>query len=241
MLDQENCIALLRVLAEKLSSHSDGDVPGIFAQVLGADPNTMAFHRRLVALEDLGRRARQQLDEIADDPSYDLYVEAIDRIVATFEQLNMRENWINYRSPFNPHTMALLQTCKRAVGHRLSATALNEAAIGEALAEVQEAMSGILHADIDAEAKQLLLEILGEAEGVLLAYQISGLAGLRRAVEHMFGAMIVNWPVIRKYEEHSVMKRVWKVFVTLVNAAQKAYFLNQITGARDFFIKMLNP
>lgn len=56
LLDQENCIARLRAVAEKLSGHQDGDVPGILAQVLSVDPNTIEFHRR--SLQDgreLGR------------------------------------------------------------------------------------------------------------------------------------------------------------------------------------------
>ena len=49
LLDQENCIARLCAVAEKLSGHQDGDVPGILAQVLSVDPNTIEFHRRLIA------------------------------------------------------------------------------------------------------------------------------------------------------------------------------------------------
>jgi hypothetical protein len=41
----------------------------------------MEFPRRLIALEDLGKRARGQVEELAGDPSYDQFVEAIDKIV----------------------------------------------------------------------------------------------------------------------------------------------------------------
>jgi hypothetical protein len=85
LLDRENCIARLHVLAEKLSGQSQGDVPGVLAQALGTAPETVEFSYRLVALVELGDRARQQVDELVDDPNYDSYAETIDKMVNTFE------------------------------------------------------------------------------------------------------------------------------------------------------------
>lgn len=238
MLDRDNCIARFRALAGKLSQYSDAAVPDVLTAALGANADTMEFYRRLVAFEDLGKRARHQLDEIADDSSYDLYVEAIDSMVAIFDQLNMRENWTKYAAPFNPHTMALLQTCDRAVGRRLTTIPPSPEVISEALMEVQEAIGLIREADIEAEAKELLLEILREAEGALQSYDISGLAGLRRAIERMVGAYAVHQKVIDQYRGHDAVKRFWKACGRVVIVAQMVHYIKELPGVGNL-VKML--
>ena len=257
LLDQENCIARLRLIAEKLSGYREGDVPGILAQVLGADPNTMEFHRRLIALEDLGKRAREQVEELAGDSSYDQFVEAIDKIVATFEQLNMRENWTKYAPPFNLETLTLLGVCERAfqslmrTKYKSVGPLLDEEVLRDALANVREAIDGIIQADIEPEAKQLLHELLWEAVNAIEMYQISGLAGLRRAIERIFGAFVVNYDLLKQPRNQGAVRRVWGVFMTLLNVTQRGYFIDQLTGGQasdllkeiwesGLFQKMLN-
>jgi hypothetical protein len=155
MLDRENCVARLRVLAEKLAQRPEGDVQGVLAQVLAADPTTMEFHRRLVDFEDLAKRAREQVAELADDPNYNLYMGVINQIVSSIEELNMRENWVRYREPFDQRARAFLETCERVVESRLRTALPGEETIREVLAEVKEAINTIRDADIDAEAKSV--------------------------------------------------------------------------------------
>jgi hypothetical protein len=258
LLDQENCIARLRLIAEKLSGYRDGDVPGILAQVLSVDPNTMEFHRALIALEDLGTRARQQVEELTGDSSYNQYIEVIDRIVDTFKQLNMRENWLRYMSAFNVEALTLLGVCERAfqslmiTKYQIAGTPPDEPVLQEALSDIREVSDSIIQANIEPEAKQLLHEILREAENAIQMYQISGLAGLRHAIERIFGAFVVNHDLLKQPRNQGVVRRVWGVFVTLINVAQRGYFIDQLTGGQagdllkelsesSFFQKMLNP
>jgi hypothetical protein len=176
-----------------LSQQPEGAaVPTVLAEVHQADQTSTEFYRRFVALTELGIRTRQQIDDLADEPSYNLYVEAVDGIITTFEQLNMRESWGGYKAAFNQRALAHLEICELALERRLTATPPSAEVLREALSCVQEAISDVLEADIEAEAKLLLLEMLREGERAILAYHISGLAGLRHAVERMFGALAVN-------------------------------------------------
>lgn len=217
----------------------------------------MEFPRRLIALEDLGKRARGQVEELAGDPSYDQFVEAIDKIVATFSQLNMLENWTNYTPPFNPQALTLVGVCERAFQRLMTAKyksagpLLDEEVLKDPLADIREASDSVIQADIEPEAKQLLLEILWEAENAIQMYQISGLAGLRRAAERMFGAFVVNYDLLKQLRNQGAVRRVMGVFLTLLNVAQRGYFIDQLTGGKasnllkemwesGLFQKMLN-
>jgi hypothetical protein len=83
-------------------------------------------------------------------------------------------------------------------------------------------------------------------------YQISGLAGLRHAIERICGAFVVNYDLLKQPRNQGAVRRVWGVFVTLLNVAQRGYFIDQLTGRQasdllkevwesGFFQKMLNP
>ena len=182
MVDPENFVARLRVLAQRLSPQGDAAVTAVLAAALESDPNGIEFHRRVVILIELARLARKQVAELTDDPSQQLYEEAIAGIVATLEMLDMRVNWATYAQVFNPRSLTLLETCERAVAYRLTTKQPAAEALAEALTDIQDAIKEVLDADIEPEAKQLLLEMLREVEGALLAYRLLGLAGLRRAV-----------------------------------------------------------
>jgi hypothetical protein len=131
------------------------------------------------------------------------------------EQLNMRENWTKYAAPFNPQALTLIGVCERAF-QRLMTTKYNgpgplldEEVLRDPLADIREAIDGIIQADIEPEAKELLLEILREAENAIRMYQISGLAGLRLAAERMFGAFIVNYDLVKQPRNQGAVRRVW--------------------------------
>jgi hypothetical protein len=88
------------------------------------------------------------------------------QIVATFSQLNMLENWTNYIPPFNPQALTLLGVCERAFQRLMTAKyksagpLLDEEVLKDLLADIGEASDSVIQADIEPEAKQLLLEIL---------------------------------------------------------------------------------
>jgi hypothetical protein len=82
-------------------------------------------------------------------------------------------------------------------------------------------------------------------------YQISGLAGLRRAAERMFGAFVVNYDLLKQPRNQRAVRRVMGVFLTLLNVAQRGYSIDQLTGGKasnllkemwesGLFQKMLN-
>jgi hypothetical protein len=228
MLNRENSVARLRVLAQRLSTHSDTAVTGVLADALGTDPSTVEFHRRVVLLVDLVKLARKQVDELVDDPSQELYAGAIDGIVNAFERLDMRANWGSYISAFNPRTLALLETCERAVAHRLAVKQPKEEALAEILHDIQEAIHEVLDADVEDEAKRLLLEMLREVEGALLAYHVSGLTGLRRAVERTLGAVVLHHGLFEQSRSPGVIKRAFRALGSAVTILKTLDFIAQL-------------
>jgi hypothetical protein len=236
MLDRDNCVARLRVLAVKLSQRQEGAIPEILAAALDTNPHTIEFPRHLVAFEDLAKRAREQIRELADDPSYEQFVAVIDKIITTFERLDMRENWNTYKGPFNPEALTLLGVCERAIQHLITTkyksagTLPDEEALCDVRADIQQAISGILDADIETEAKEVLLEMLREVERALQLYHISGIAGLRRAVERTLGAMTIHGRLIDRSRDHDAVKRVFTALDRFLIVADMIGYIRPLLG-----------
>jgi hypothetical protein len=113
----------------------------------------------------------------------------------------------------------------------------SEEALGGVLNEVREAIDGIVQADIEAEAKQLLIEILREAERAVLEYQISGVAGLRRAVERLIGMYALHEQRFKKYESHNAVDRAFKALGRFVIVADMVGYIMQLPAGMDYIAK----
>lgn len=237
MVDADNFVGRLRVLAGKLAKVSK-DLPAqqVLAGALGVSPTSIEFHRRLVLLVELADRALEQASELAEDPSQDLYVGIIEEIVKTLQQLDMRGNWNTHLPAFNQRTLALLETCERAVDRQITIEPPTKETLAQVLAAIQEAIDSVLQADMEAEARLILLEMLREVERALLTYEISGLAGLRRAVERTLGAAFLHKGILGQSRAPGIVKKTFKALSGALSLLKNLDFITQLPEkARDVF------
>jgi hypothetical protein len=228
MLDPDNFVGRLRALASSLAQHRDAAVTDVLGQALGANPRGVEFHRRVALLVEVAERAQAQVAELTADPSQELYTDALAAIVKTLQKLDMRDNWSNYVAAFSARTLALLETCERTVARQLNVMPPSEDALQEVLADVQEAISDLLKADVEIEVKQILLEMLREVEGAILAYAISGLAGVRRAVERTLGVVVLHQKTIEQSRGREAIKRTFKALAGAITFLRNVDFRRQL-------------
>lgn len=229
MLDTDNFVGRLRALALSLAQYREGAVTDVLGAALGVNPRGVEFHRRVSLLIEVAERAQAQVAELAADPSQELYTEALTAIVQTLQKLDMRENWSNYAVAFSPRALTLLEVCERAAARHLNVIPPSEDALKEVLTDIQEAINELLKADVEDEVKQLLLEMLREVEGALLAYAISGLAGVRRAVERTFGVAVLHRNTLERSRARETIKRTFKALAGAINLLRNVEFLRQLS------------
>jgi hypothetical protein len=228
MLDQDNFVGRLRALALSLAQHREGAVTDVLGRALDTNPRGVEFHRRVALLVEVAERAQAQVTELAADPSQELYTEALTAIVQTLQKLDMRENWSNYVAAFSPRALTLLETCERATARHLNVIPPSEDALKAVLADIQEAINNLLKADVEDEVKQLLLEMLREVEGSLLAYAISGLAGVRHAVERTLGVAVLHQKTLKQSRAQETIKMTFKALAGVINLLRNLDFLRQL-------------
>jgi hypothetical protein len=237
MLDRENFVARLRVVAGLLAKAGPNDpVPNALGLALAAEIHTVEFHRRYVLLVDLAERARDQAATLSD-PNAQLYVDAIRAMLSAVSSLDMRENWGRYSGPFGTRAMTLLELCERAVAHHLTVAEPPEDQVFALLTPIQEAISAVVASDFEPEAKQLLLEMLRDVEKALLAYHVSGLAGLRVALERTVGAVVLHQTMLAPYREKPAYKQAASALGKTLTFLRNVEFLRQLPEKVDDLIR----
>jgi hypothetical protein len=221
MVGRENHVARFLNFAQKLSQRGDTAPDGVIAETLGAEANTPEFYRRIPELIDLAKRARVQIDELAGQPGCNLFMDAINSIISVLERLSMRENWTNYLPVFNARALGQLEICVHIIETWMPLKKPTQEMLDELLQGIRESIDEVTEADLEVEVKQLLLEMLRGVERALLAYEVSGLYGLRIAVERSIGSTMLHYDSLMKSKRGDVVKqslgRIWNVVDFLGN------------------------
>ena len=94
--------------------------------------------------------------------------------------------------------------------------------------------------DIEEGAKLILLEMLRDVEQALVTYEISGLAGLRRAVEGTLGAAFLHTATLEQSGDLSVVKKAFKALGSALSLVKNLVFIKELPEKADGIIKFLS-
>jgi|JI10StandDraft_1071094.scaffolds.fasta_scaffold901342_1 hypothetical protein len=227
MLDSDNAVKRLHRIAAKLGPR-DGPVPAILGQALDADPTKVEFHLRMALFIRTVEEAREQIQALSGDPNRDLFLAAVENISQKLNEVDLRENWGRYGSVFDTRAITLLELCSRAIEHRQTVAPPTAEGIQSVLEEVLAAREALEAADIEEDARKLLLDMLRDVERALLAYEISGLSGLRRAVERTVGAAILNQRELEPSRSNAAVKQVFSALGKALALAKSVDFVRQL-------------
>jgi len=162
------------------------------------------------------------------DPNQEVFLQALDSISSKLNEVDLRENWTRYGSAFDLRTVTMLELCARAIGSRLTAAPPTPDDIKAVLDEVRAAREALDVADVEEEARRLLRDMLRDVERALLAYEISGLAGLRRAVERTFGATVLNQQELEPSRSSKAVRQVFQALGKALLLLRNLDFVRQL-------------
>jgi len=245
MLDDDNHVARFLDVARSLSATFDGPLPHHIARALGTQPNTREFYWRVVALMELGERARAQILELGG-PGQVPYLAALDPMLQAIREIDLQRPWSQYISAFHAGTLGQLEICVQYVNERSRYAPPSPEDVQRVLNEVEAAIAELLESDIEAEAKEILLEMLREAENALRGYRIFGIAGLRRAMERTIGASFVHHEVLKRSKNPGVVKRSVRAVGGLVTLLRNVDFVARqlpatVVQGLEFIRGLLGP
>jgi hypothetical protein len=243
MIDPENSVQRFRILAQKLSQRSDNPIPGILAEVLGVEANSDNFYESFVDFIKLAKFVRIQIDELKGQAGYDNYVRIIDSIIGVLVKLDMRESWTSYVAAFDTRGLAQLEIGEQMLASGIRAKPPTKEMLDGLLRDIRESIDEVLEADLEADVKQLLLEALRVVERALLAYDVSGLPGLRAAIERTIGIGHAHFDRFDKSREPDVVNRAFAKIGSVITTLRNIDFVLQLPEKVEKLMSLLpkNP
>jgi hypothetical protein len=201
----------------------------------------MELHVRLALFFETIERALEQAKRLTGDANQTLYEAAIQNIAATLKEVDMRGNWTQYGSVFDARALAILEGCENVIDQRLAATQPQRSDLDSVLQDVRAARAQVAGADIDPEAKRILLDMLRDVERALLAFEISGVDGLRRAVAHTMGMMALNHATLSKSGVGEAAAATFRAIGRLLALLKMADFATQLPEKAATVYRLLGP
>ncbi len=233
MLDSENCVGRLRRCLEILRKNSavaSGqavNVPDALAAVVDAPQDSPEFHLRYCQLLDLATQAKTQVQDLPDGPKRDRYLQAITEVHLAFTKAaDFRKGWDT--AAFAAANVALLEICEFEVQERLPREEPTEDCLETLLSDVQNARQAVAAGNLEPEVEQLLTEMLRDIEQAIKLYRLTGIAGLRRAVERSLGVFVFHKGQLSAYKGSAVVKTAFSAAVkvaTILRGLESARLL----------------
>jgi hypothetical protein len=183
---------LYLVLEEARTKDPGWGVGKIWADVFSTGADSLELHLRLAELIQLVYDAQRTIEQL-DDPNQSDFLAPFEKITRLVGTINLDQQWNKMREAYlDPMTMKLLWLAANAVSAQAGEISIREERLGELQAEVEALMKEVLDTAFSEELKAILVEKLKEIHTAILAYRISGLRGLRQAVESSLGAILFN-------------------------------------------------
>jgi len=198
----------------------------VWAQVFECEPqDTGAILLGLAGLINLVAQARAATE--AHVPrNKELFLEPFPKLEAMLSKINLDVSWQSSKVFLDDRTISCLEFGDHELAEHFGTTALNADLISQFLKDLDRLIQQCADADIPQDLKKLFCKNLEDLRRALLAYRISGAAGLQEEIDRVAGAFARHGHLIKKAMEDEEPKKltssVFKVVERLNDSIQLA-------------------
>lgn len=214
-------LRLLRILqaAEKIpNNRKERDA---WSELLGVDSdNTRDILTAIAEFIKLVNEARDALGRV-EDVNQEIYMEPFSSIDEALSEINLNTNWQSFKSHLDPATMTSMKFCADTLNSTWSEAPIDKDELAHLLKDVQDLISEVMAASYHRDLKAAILDSLRTIEHAILAYDLRGASGIRKAIESTLGSLFIMRDEIRNLpedqkEQDSLLVRVFR-YVTRIN------------------------
>jgi hypothetical protein len=157
-----------------------------------------------------------------------LFLSRYDRIEAATNMVNLGVSWGNSRGFLDDATMLSLAHISEELSKFHEEKEIGSDLLRHLEEENLEIIRSIYISDMDEKLRILLLDELPAILRSLQEYRISGVKGMRKAVEQIYGALIIHHGLIYKENENEDLKKTLKFIGEVSDAVIAALNLQGI-------------
>lgn len=203
-------MVLARTCADNQSSRK------VWAQVFQCEPqDTSAILLGLAALINLVAQAKAAT-ETHVIRNKELFLEPFPKLEAMLSKINLDVSWQSSRAFLDDRTISCLEFGDHELTQHFGTTALNADLISQFLKDLDQLIQQCVDADIPADLKKLFCKNLEDLRRALLAYRISGAAGLQEELDRVAGSFARHGQLIEQaVKDEEPRKLTTSVFDTV--------------------------
>jgi len=176
------------------------------------------FIRALDALLDLVGSARSAVMQI--DVKHDDYIKAFANIESLIARLPYNTKWGQISTPLDELTMLRLQYAADLIDGKEEVHTFDRTELGGIQKRIEALQEEVLSSNFPDELREILLQKLEDIRQAILIYRVSGMEGVRQAVEGALGALWLQAEHLGEIEDEKQRHVLREVVSVLADICQ---------------------
>ena len=215
---------LYYILFEAKGQNNQLQVKKVWANLFGIeDDNSIEIFEIISLLNKLLAEVKRSIADI-EGINKELFLVNFDKISRVLTLTNLEINWANIVHNLDDATLLNLAFCSEALSS-IKAESLIENTELQELQELVESLShAVISTSINKDLKNFILSQLEFIRKAILSYRIQGVDGLKKALEHNIGALVINKDISTKPQNKDILEKYSKILEKLekvINLASK--------------------
>jgi hypothetical protein len=219
---------LYQILAKARRSHESTPAAKVWESVLGTS-SEVELYEALFHLRTLIEKVRE-LVESNPTLNHELLLKDYENIELALNIRKLDDHWGNSATRLNDTAMTSLAN----IADRLSGTIPEQPIPDDELQEVSIRIAAMFElvraAKIDDAFRALLLGQLETMRRSVVHYQLRGVRGMREALEHSIGMLVLNGDTCLKYQSSDVAKGFGELIVWFDRITSAALKFKELVG-----------
>ncbi|MEN5032099.1 hypothetical protein [Pseudomonas sp. Ps21-P2] len=207
-----------------------------WAKVFTCDPgDTGAILSSLAGLINLVAQAKAATQEHVSRKT-ELYLEPFPNLEAMLSRINLDASWQSSRAYLDDRTISCLEFGDLALSEHFGTTLLTVDLVGQFLGDLDRLIQQCANSDVPEDLKKLFCKNLEDLRRALLAYRISGAAGLQEEIDRVAGAFVRHGHLIKEAGEDKESKDLTTSIFDMVGKLNESI---QLAGSAATYGAML--
>lgn len=213
---------LYELLKNARGMGQDKPIREVWATVAGISPSDYPRVLRFVAdLIILSQEAKGAIENL-ENVDHDIYLSPFKNVEQALARINLDDRWESFSRYLDEPTMVSLSFCADTLSRSSSNGLIPNEELDSLLLDIEQVLEQIINLELPDELRMFLVEHLEQMRAAVLSYRIFGNEGLRRALESVLGATILNQEAIKRNmvidENQKMWGDIWKIIQNLANS-----------------------
>jgi hypothetical protein len=236
-----NPAARLHYILQKASQGRAAAVRQVWAAAFGIKEDDYAgIFWRLTDLYRVVLEIQARVEALpADEVNHDLYLRPFPNVKKVLTYGNLDGAWDTIKSYLDGFTLGGLEFCADLLSRLSPEREIPANDLAELKREVGELLSDLIESTLPPELKEFIAAELRRVQLAIDTYEIRGASGLRDALAHSLGAVVLGPVALRGPESAKEQKRFVKILETIDKITAIATRIPQLVGGATTLLKSL--